>query len=84
MELERLYLTKETYGAHKGKISGKITFQGSAGEITLVLTHENAHEILRICADRLVEQSKEIAMNMTAAIIENAGSQLEDKSLGLQ
>ena len=84
MELESLYLTKETYGPNKGKISGKITFQGNAGEISLVLTPANAQEILRICADRLVEQSREAAMSMTAAIIENAGAQIEDKSLGLQ
>ena len=84
MELESLYLTKETYGPDKGKVKGTISFRGSVGKIELVLTHENAQEILRICADRLVEQSREAAVSMTAAIFENAGAQLEDKSLGLQ
>ena len=80
MELESLYMTVETYGPDKGRVKGSISFRGSAGKIELVLTHENAQEILRICADRLVEQSKEAAMSMTADIIENAGRQLEDRS----
>ena len=80
MELETLYLTKETYGTDKGLVKGSISFRGSVGKIELVLTHENAQEILRICADRLVEQSKEAAMSMTAAIFESVGTQLEDKS----
>ena len=80
MELESLYLRKEPYGAKKGQMTGDIVFSNDGGKITLVLTAENSREILRICAERLVEQSREVATQMTAAIIENAGVLIEDKS----
>ena len=80
MELESLYLRKEQYGTDKGKMTGTIEFASNGGKITLVLTSENSREILRICADRLVEQSREVALQMTASIIENAGALIEDKS----
>ena len=32
MELESLYLTKETYGQDKGMVKGTISFRGSVGK----------------------------------------------------
>ena len=80
MELEALYLRKEQYGENKGKMTGSIEFASNGGKITLVLTSDNSREILRICADRLVEQSREVALQLTAHIIENAGGLIEDKT----
>ena len=80
MELESIYMTKSNYGVHKGQVSGTIKFSGGYGSIELTLTHENAQEILRICSGRLVEQSREAANSMTAAIFENLAEQIEDKS----
>ena len=80
MELNFLRMSKEEWGANKGKVMGTIEFKGAIGKIELVLSDEDCREILRLCASRLVAQSKEIATSMTAAVIENAGMQIEDKS----
>ena len=80
MELQSLRMSKDEWGANKGKVQGTIEFKGAIGKIELVLSEEDCRAILRLCASRLVEQSKEIATSMTANIIENAGMQIEDKS----
>ena len=80
MELQSLRMSKEEWGTNKGKVMGTIAFKGAVGTIELVLREEDCSAILRLCAARLVEQSKAIATSMTASIIENARMQIEDKS----
>lgn len=77
MELSSLYLTRNMYSMNK-EISGTIEFVGPAGKVSLQLTPDNCRDILKVIASRLVEQSKEIAANMTADII-NSVSALENK-----
>ena len=73
MELESLVLDKSQYGEQKGRVTGTIRFRGEHGSIGLTLSPEDCNAILRLCADRLVAQSKQIATDMTASIIEHAG-----------
>ena len=79
MELSSLYLTRCSYGEHKGQVSGEIIFAGDAGKVTLALGPKEAQEILRICAVRLVAQSQEIAVNLTAEVIESSSTPLLSK-----
>jgi hypothetical protein len=76
MELRNINLYKD----YQGTISGNITFGSPLGEVKLILTDENSKEILHILAKRLVEQTKEVAANMTTKIIEASGPALEDRS----
>ena len=80
MELESLRMSKEEWGDNKGKVLGTIGFKGPIGKIELMLSESDCKAILRLCAARLVEQSRELATSMTAEIIENAGIQIEDRS----
>lgn len=71
MELRTIYLSRETYGADKGKLKGNVTVSTLAGEIKLYLSEEKAGRILNICADQLVENAKEVAQNITKEILEH-------------
>lgn len=77
MKLKSLYLSTD----YNEIISGSITFSGSKGEVSLKLTPDHCQSILAICADALVDQAKEAAADLTAAVHEAAsGKALEDKS----
>lgn len=72
MELKSLSLSRNTW--EEGKpIRGDITFASPIGEVKLTLTDKDCKDILRIISARLVEQTREVAQNMTAEIIENTG-----------
>ena len=74
MEFESLSLTKETYGANKGRIVGRIEFRGVFGSVGLSLNPEAAQAMLKIVAEQMVEASKTLATNLTAEIIEQAST----------
>lgn len=60
------------YRNYEGITSGRIKFQNELGEIELILNDEACNKMLHICAEQLVESSKEVAQNLTANIIEYA------------
>ena len=74
MILQKLTIELERYGAMKGKYTGKATFSGDAGEVTLNLNEHHIEEIFRTCADSIIETSKAAARHMTMAVIEHKKS----------
>lgn len=70
MQLDTLYLRRQTYGELKGKVTGEISFIDDAGRITINLSPEHVDRILFVCADALTAAAKEVATNLTAACIE--------------
>ncbi len=79
MELSGIHLTRSTYGADKGRLSGLLTVTTVGGDIKLILSEERAQAILMLMSDQLVDSAKEIAENITKEIIEHQPI-LEDKS----
>jgi len=70
MKLEQLALTYCTYGVNNGKYTGAAKFENQYGSIELTLSPEMSAQILQICAEALVANSREVAANLTAAVIE--------------
>ncbi len=72
MNLKELRIVREEYGQDKGKLLGKIKVDSQDGEITIRLTPKHIEQILRVCADSLVEVSKEVASELTSSMIEQS------------
>ena len=79
MRLSHLSIALNEYGDEKGKYSGKAAFKGQYGGIDIVLSPEVSQAVLKLCADALVQNSKDVASNMTAEVIEHSGALLENK-----
>ena len=71
MELKSVSLNRLTWKEGK-PIEGDITFMAPIGEIKLVLTPQDCQDILKLLSHRLVQQTQDLARNMTANIIESA------------
>ena len=78
MMLDTLYLSRDTFGQNKGRLTGRVKFTNGAGEIQLNLAPDTAEKILAIVADALVDAARETAQAMTAQII-NATAALPAK-----
>lgn len=77
MDLESLKIEKRAWGENKGKYTGSINFYNQQGSIGLNLEPEQINKIFAICADVLIQTSKEVANDMTANIIEAKAKVLE-------
>ncbi len=84
MNIKTLHMYRDTYGSTAGKVTGKIEFESEYGEVSLILTPEHCEQILRICADSLVQVSKEVATELTREVIEQDKPMLEDGSALVQ
>lgn len=72
MIMSSLYLRRApTYspGYKDGAYTGEVSFTDPTGEIKLNLTPELSAQILAVVAHELVIASREIATNLTAAVI---------------
>lgn len=78
MMLDTLYLSRDTFGPNKGRLTGRVKFTNGAGEIQLNLAPDTSEKILAIVADALVDAARETAQAMTAQII-NATAALPAK-----
>lgn len=78
MRLESLRITLDEYGEHKGKYTGKACFKGQYGGSEIILSPSVSQAVLRLCAEALLENTREMANNMTAEVIEG-GALLENK-----
>ena len=76
LTLESLQVSMNTYGQNEGKYTGTIHFKGQYGAIELVLAPSISEHVLALCADALVENAKDVANNLTAAIINQVDRQL--------
>lgn len=72
MQLESLDVSLDKYGEHKGKYVGRAKFASSYGSVEVVLSPQVSTEVLKLCADALVANAKDMAQNMTAEVITQA------------
>ena len=68
MKLKSLHIRKDYYADH---YSATVEFEGSHGEVKLVLDERLSAKIIAVCADEIVASSKEVAEAMTANFIES-------------
>lgn len=69
MQLKSLVLTRVQWGERVGQFEGDVCFTEPKGEIKIMLTQEHISGILTLCADALVQSTREVANIMTANII---------------
>ena len=74
MKLERLIISLCGYGPNAGRYEGDCHFSGQYGSVGIVLSPDVSDAILKLCADALVKNSREVAENMTAQIIEQSNA----------
>ncbi|RLV60991.1 hypothetical protein D5018_03880 [Parashewanella curva] len=82
MLLQDLRLTRRSFGKDEGKMIGSAEFSNKQGKVTIKLTAEQCDKILRVCADSVIENSKEAAEMMTAGFIEAKAVLIEGDSNG--
>jgi len=70
MILTELRIELQKYGPNKGKHTGRATFAGQTGEVTLNLNEHHLQEIFRTCADSIVDTAKAAARHLTMTVIE--------------
>ena len=80
MRMGYLSVQHQDWGPLKGKYKGTVTFLNNQGTVAIVLSHEASQKILDLCAEALVTQAKEVAQNLTAAIVEQSTRQPEGPS----
>jgi hypothetical protein len=69
--LTDLRIQLEDYGPNKGKHTGKATFSGKAGQVTLNLNQHHIEQIFLTCADSIVDTAKAAARHLTMTVIEH-------------
>lgn len=81
MILRKLEVERERWGPMKGTFSGSIEFEGDDGAVKLKLSNEQCEKMFAIVAEGVIETAKEVAHNLTASCLEQAGpARIEDKS----
>ncbi len=71
MNLVKLQIERENWGAEKGKYNGIIEFDNELGKVAIKLTHEKCKELFNVVAEGIVETAKIAASELTCNIIEN-------------
>ena len=71
MILQKLEIELNRWGDNKGKFTGKASFSGDAGDVTLNLNQDHIDEIFRTCAESIIETSKAAARHLTCTVIEH-------------
>lgn len=71
MRLTGISMDRSSYGEYKGKFAGSLTFNDDYhNQIKLVLSEDKCDAILQLVAKQLIEQTQQIAGDMTERIIE--------------
>ena len=70
--INSIYLSMETYGPDKGKLSGSIEFINAHGAMKVRINNAQAEKIVAILADNLVQTAKETAQLMTSQVLQQA------------
>ena len=68
MKLKSLHILKAYASDH---YHATVEFEGSHGEVKLILDERLSAKIIAVCADEIVASSKEVAEAMTANFIES-------------
>jgi hypothetical protein len=69
MILQKLEVSLQTYGEHKGQYRGAAKFANEHGETTVILLPEHCDAIFNLCADAIIKRSSEVANAMVAPIL---------------
>lgn len=81
MQLTSLNISFDDYGVHKGKYKGSAHFRGQYGAVEIVLTPDISDQVLKLCAEAIVANTKELAQTITAATLTQvSGNVLEHKA----
>lgn len=64
MIFKRLRLERKDYGQFGGQVIGEVEFDGITGAIVLNISPEQAKAILAVCAEALVNTTREVAKVM--------------------
>lgn len=74
MLLTELRIARQRFGEQRGKVIGKIEFEGKAGSIALNLSSDQCEQIFDVVAGALETTAKEAANNLRCNIIEHQKS----------
>lgn len=74
--LKSIYLSTESYGPRKGRLTGNAEFTNQFGEVKITINPEHAARIVEILAEALVATTRETAQLMTSQVIEQANGSL--------
>jgi hypothetical protein len=61
MILRSLTLERKTWGQDEGKFTGKASFTGPHADIAINLGPDHVRSILDMCADQLIETTRQVA-----------------------
>jgi hypothetical protein len=67
--LKMLLLTRSDWGNDKGLLTGKVTFDGGFGEVSLKLDAEVSGKILALCAEGVIQAAKHTSQLMISEVL---------------
>lgn len=76
MQLTSLEIHLEDYGVNKGRYTGSAHFKGEYGGVDIVLHPDVSDAVLKLCADALVKNSRDLAEQLTAETLTQAAGSL--------
>lgn len=69
MILQEIRIELQKYGQYKGQYAGSAKFCNPDGETTVFLKPEHCDAIFNLCADAILQQSKDVASAMIKPIL---------------
>lgn len=73
MELEYISITKNPhYGARPEEFKGQVKYRSQHGTVEIQLDNKLSVEVLKLVAESITRASRDIADNLTAAVVEGA------------
>ena len=69
IQLTTINISLQTYGPNEGKYTGEVRFKGVYGAVEIVLSPSISEKILALCAEGLMQNTRELAETLTANIL---------------
>lgn len=67
MNLDKLYMHRK----YSGEFTGKASFVGDEGEVTLNLNREQCKQVLIVLGDALINTARDTAQKLTVEVIDS-------------
>jgi hypothetical protein len=67
--VKRIYIEIEEWGDNKGKYRGEVDFGGKEGKIQVRVNDIQSREIIKLCAEQIVETAKGVATALVAPVL---------------
>lgn len=61
MKLYQLRISRQLYGPHEGQYTGECSFDDDDSKVEIKITPECANQILKLCADGVVDAAQKVA-----------------------